>query len=103
MYIFECLIMMICPYPFYDTFVDVIPIGGLGLDDTHYLLGDLCFAFMFFRMFFFYRTVINYSDYTDAYSLKVCKQYGFTSGAFFAIKVKMITNPGMLVAYDFLS
>ena len=85
---------MICPYPFYDRFIPVIGISTLKLDeDVYYLLSDLCFAFMFFRLFFLYRTIINFSDHTDAYSLKICKQYGFTSGAFFALKVKMMTNP----------
>ena len=50
-----------------------------------------------------YRTIVNYSDENDAYSRKICKQYGFKSGAFFTIKVKLLTQPGLLVLTDFLS
>jgi hypothetical protein len=38
--------------------------------------------------------MINYGTYTDAYSRKLCKQYGFTSGVRFTLKVHMVTNPG---------
>ena len=75
----------------------------MDLTIVHYCWSDLFLAFMFVRLFFFYRTLVNYSDYTDAFSLKICKQYGFTSGAFFAVKVKFVTNPGMLVFCDFLA
>ena len=103
-YIFECFFMMICPNPFFDFFVGVIGING---DDNihtnqYYFLSDLFLALMFFRLFFFYRTLMNFSDHSDAYSIKICKQYGFTSGLYFALKVKMITNPLMLVFYDLL-
>ena len=66
-------------------------------------MNDFLLVFMFFRLFLFYRTAINFSVYTDAFSLKIYREYGFNAGLFFAIKVKMMMSPGWLVLYDFLS
>ena len=56
---------------------------------------------MFLRLVFLYRSMINYNIYTDAYSMKLCKLYGFSGGFRFSIKVKMLMNPGALVLFDF--
>lgn len=95
--------MMICPNPFFEKAMPVDASLANEIDDIVYCMSDLMLVVMFFRLFFLYRTIINFSEYTDAFSLKVCKQYGFNSGAFFAIKVKLITNPGVLVFVDFMA
>lgn len=58
---------------------------------------------MFFRLFFMYRSFINYSIYTDAYSKKVCKNYGFTSGVRFSYKCQLENHPGSFVMVLFTS
>jgi hypothetical protein len=37
-----------------------------------YMLGDFLFAFMFFRIYFLVRTIMNFSIYQDLYSRRVC-------------------------------
>ena len=101
-FFFECFVMMICPNPFYERYIITQTISENAYFQVYHL-NDFLLIFMFFRLFFCYRTAINYSVYTDAYSLKIYKQYGFTAGVFFAIKVKMMMRPGWLVLYDFLS
>jgi len=58
---------------------------------------------MFLRLFFMYRSFINYSIYTDAYSKKVCKNYGFTSGVRFSYKCQLENHPGTFVLVLFTS
>ena len=62
-------------------------------------LCDYLLAFMFLRIGFAMRTFVNFGTYTDAYSRKLCKQYGFTSGVRFTLKVHMVTNPGKSAIY----
>ena len=66
-----------------------------------YNINDILLVLMFFRIGFLYRTLINFNVYADAYSMKLCKLYGFSGGFRFSIKVKMLKNPGQLVLYDF--
>ena len=58
---------------------------------------------MLLRLFFIARTCINYSVYTDAYSKKLCRQYGFTSGVRFTLKVQCLMNPTYFVGTLFLA
>mmetsp|Transcript_34676 Transcript_34676/g.53137 ORF Transcript_34676/g.53137 Transcript_34676/m.53137 type:complete len:115 (-) Transcript_34676:1586-1930(-) len=48
---------------------------------------------MFVRILFIIRCALNYSNYTDAYSKKLCKSYGFASGIRFAFKCHFATHP----------
>ena len=66
-------------------------------------LCDYLLALMFFRIGFLMRTFINYGKYTDAYSRKLCKEYGFTAGVRFTLKVHMVTNPGKSAIYIVVS
>jgi hypothetical protein len=59
-------------------------------------------VFMFIRLFFVYRSIVNYSIYTDAYSRKVCKTYGFTSGVRFSYKCHLENHPGTFVFVIFI-
>lgn len=55
-----------------------------------YYLCDFILVFMFLRLMFLARSIMNYSIYTDAYSKKLCRNtYGFTSGNRFTLKVQM--------------
>jgi len=57
------------------------------------MLQDFILAFMFLRLLFLVRAVANYSIYTDAYSKKIARQYGFTSGVRFALKCHLTRHP----------
>lgn len=48
---------------------------------------------MWLRIFFLVRSIFNYSVYTDAYSKKLCRSYGFSAGVRFTMKCQIKTNP----------
>jgi hypothetical protein len=58
-----------------------------------YLGSDFILAFMWLRVFFLIRSVFNYSVFTDAYSKKLCRSYGFSAGVRFTFKCQIIVNP----------
>ena len=62
-----------------------------------YLLSEFLLAFMWLRIFFLIRSVFNYSIYTDPYSRKLCKSYGFTANVSFTMKCHILINPGKTV------
>jgi len=51
-----------------------------------YTLSDFLLAFMFLRMYFLVRTLLNFTVYADLYSKKVCAKYGFEGSTSFFIK-----------------
>ena len=65
-------------------------------------MSDFILAFMFLRIFFVLRSVFNYSIYTDAFSKKLCKSYGFTSGVRFTMKCHFAVHPGKTMFFLFL-
>lgn len=92
----ELLVLLICPLPFYETFV----YGRYTVKDTakdHFIvplfLSDYILAFMFLRLFFLTRCFFNYSSSTDAYFKKLCKTYGFNPGYRFTLKTHMTLYP----------
>ena len=97
----ELIVLLICPLPFWEHYVVVyyeIP-GNNGIFQLrcNYFVSDFILVFMFFRFFFLVRSVINYSIYTDAYSKKICLQYGFTSAYRFASKSHLAMSPATTV------
>ena len=55
---------------------------------SHYVL-----AFMFLRVYFVVKWILNQSFYTDAFSKKLCNEYGFYPGFRFVFKSKFIKSP----------
>lgn len=105
----QLYLILINPWPFYDRWYII----ESGLSETEasgkckgfYMiyLGDILFTLMFFRLFFVSRSLFNYSVYTDPYSKKLCRQqYGFGSGMRFAMRVGLITNPGLFALQWFI-
>lgn len=92
---------MISPMPFWEHYVTVyyqIPEdNGIYQLRCNYFVSDFILAIMFFRFFFLVRSIINYSIYTDAYSKKICLQYGFTSAYRFASKSHLNMSPATTV------
>ena len=82
-FISEIAILLISPIPYFDCYITII---GKGDFEVVYLLSEFLIAIMWFRLFFLIRSIFNYSIYTDAYSKKLCKSYGFTAGARFTLK-----------------
>jgi hypothetical protein len=70
---FELLILCIFPIPYYDWYFiieakDVI---------CTYIYSELIIVIMLLRLYFVFRALFNYSIFNDAYSKKLCNQYGF--------------------------
>jgi len=80
--ILEILILIISPIPFVEFYVTIEAKEG----PITYFFSDFLLALMFFRVFFVVRSIFNYSIYTDAYSKKLCKSYGFSAGVRFTFK-----------------
>lgn len=66
---------------------------------VQYLTSDFLFAFMFFRCYFLVKTIMNYTEYMELYSKKVCHKYGFTVTTSFCIKAMMLKKPGKTVFF----
>ena len=86
----EMIVLLLIPYPLYDTYV-------ISEDKNHkavvYLWSDLVFSLMFLRLYFVIRTGLNYGEYSDAFSKKICKSYGFEADFRFTFKCLYILNP----------
>jgi hypothetical protein len=83
----EILAICIFPYPFYDRFISVSVQSSQHPNlQIIYWLGDFFFAMMFLRIFFLFRTLDNFSLYSDAFSKQICKSYGFSSGLRFSVR-----------------
>ena len=64
-------------------------------------MSDFILAFMFLRIFFLCRSIFNYSIFTDPYSKKLCRSYGFTSGVRFTFKCYFEVHPEQTVVIVF--
>ena len=82
-FIIEIIILLMAPIPFFDAYVTLM---GKGNIEVVFLFSEFLLAMMWFRIYFLVRSIFNYSIYTDAYSKKLCKSYGFTAGARFTLK-----------------
>ena len=57
---------------------------------------------MFLRFYFVFKCYFNYSVYNDAFSKKLCKDYGFYPGFGFIMKTKFVKNPQSMLALLFV-
>ena len=96
---FEILLMCIFPWPFFDTYILFNYVDESNNLDivAEYLISDFFLAVMFIRVLFLYRSLLNYSLYTDAVTKQLCNQYGFTNSHKFALKCLFNIYPGTLV------
>lgn len=58
-------------------------------------------AFMWIRIYNLVRTILNGTVYMDAYSKKICNQYGFNPGVKFILKSLLKSNPEKTVSLIF--
>jgi hypothetical protein len=100
----EVLIILICPIPYYDFIIEIPAMNPskTGYVKVYYLFSDFILAFMFVRILFLLRAVINYSIFMDIYSKKLCKSYGFTANVRFAFKCFVRARPGLTVGVTLL-
>jgi len=92
--------LLVCPIPYYDKLIVINPINADNTSEkvqVYYLTSDFILAFMFIRVYFLVRAVINYSDFTDIYAKKLCINYGFTANVRYTFKCLLLTRPGMTI------
>ena len=89
-FIFEIIILLLCPIPYFDLY---IPISAKENQEVIYLLSEFLLAFMWIRVYFVVRCLFNYSIYTDAHSMKLCRFYGFPANVQFTFKCYILTKP----------
>lgn len=97
-FVFEMLILVIIPLPFYDKYITVICDNDV---EIVYLLSDFLLAFMFTRLYFFVRTAYNYSIFSDAFAKGVCKQYGLETTLVFKLRCFLSEYPNPTVLFFF--
>jgi len=89
-FLFEFTTLAIHPLPNYDAeyIFDIIDMLGSKskLVAVKYNLSDFLFAFMFMRIYFLIRTLLNFSIFSDLYSKRVCAKYGFEASTSFYVK-----------------
>ena len=56
---------------------------------------------MTLRVYFMYKAYFNYSFYNDAYSKKLCKDYGFNPSFGFILKTKFVKSPSYMLTILF--
>ena len=77
------------PLPFYDSYVIAHP-GCPAL----YLYSQVIVAFMWLRLYFLVRCILNYTcTYSGAYQKYLCWSFGFTSDTRFIIKCYIKNSP----------
>ena len=98
------------PLPFYERYLlisynhrEVASTNPKKNIVTSYFMSDFILAFMFMRIFFLCRSIFNYSIFTDPYSKKLCRSYGFTSGVRFTFKCFFVVHPEQTVFIVFSS
>ena len=64
---------------------------------VYYYLSDFLFAFMFLRVYFLVRTLLNFTVYSDLYSKKVCAKHGFEASTYFYIKALFVKRTGLII------
>ena len=88
--------------PFHDRYV-VINVYDPNKKQVIYFLNEFLLVLMSIRFYFLARNVLNYCDFLDAFSKKICRSYGFESGVFYTIKCLMVINAEKTVLYIFFS
>jgi hypothetical protein len=64
---------------------------------VRYMLSDFLFAFMFLRVYFVIRTLMNFSPYSEMHAKRICAKYQVDADTSFCIKALMKKNPGMTI------
>ena len=74
----EAIALLLCPIPYFDMIINIPAMDEsmVGYVNCYYLLSDFTLVFMFVRVIFLVRAVINYSIFMDIYSKKMCMSFG---------------------------
>ena len=95
----ELFLLALQPLPFYDSYITF----QCKKYTIVYLQSEILFVCMSVRIYFLIRCVLNYCEFMDAFSKKICRGYGFETGVKFTIKCQLIINPESTVMYIFFA
>ena len=99
----EILLLCLFPWPFYDKVIHLEDeYEGDKIVTYKQFMSDFFLASMIFRLFFIYRSVLNYSLYTDAFSKKLCQKFGFPNNLSFALKCLFKLYPTWTAFINFI-
>lgn len=100
-FMFEFVILAVHPLPYYDVQYDVPILNMLGdkseYQPVRYMLSDFLFAFMFLRVYFVIRTLMNFTSFSEMHSKRICAKYGVEANTSFCVKALMKKNAGMTI------
>jgi hypothetical protein len=94
----EVMMLMIVPIPFYDCYFTFYCEG----ENTVFFLSEFLLVIMFIRIYFLVRSALNYTQFRDPYTKKICSAYGFENSVLFTIKSNIEINPETTVTYIFI-
>lgn len=97
-FMLEIVMLSLVPIPGYDHFIIINCLGK----DTVYLLSEFMLVFMFCRIYFVVRSMLNYTQFMDPYAKKLCKSYGFENSILFTIKSNLMIQPEKTAALIFI-
>ena len=97
--LFELFLLALQPLPLYDSYITF----QCKKITVVYLLSEVLLVLMSVRIYFLIRCVLNYCEFMDAFSKKICRGYGFETGVKFTIKSMLIVNPESTVMYIFFA
>lgn len=91
--ILECLMVLVQPYPFLQG-VTYYETAMFANQKAEFKLNNFLISCMiFFRIYFYARSILALSFYTDPRSQRVCNIYGSDANYSFAIKALMLQSP----------
>ena len=102
-FLLEFLILIVFPYPSMRQLVTIQYTDYINFQSemVQQDFGDYLLVFMFLRVYFVFKCMSNYSVYNDAFSKRLCKDYGFYPGFSFIMKTHSTKNPRLMLALLF--
>ena len=91
--VLEIIAQCIFPWPKCDNIFFMPQYAASGVEYVPYFTSDMIMLFMFWRVYTVLRHMERYHEFTDMYSKKVCRTYGFKPGRMFTIKIELLKNP----------
>lgn len=86
---FECLLLLVIPIPFFDSYIFI----QAKKETCCYLLSEVLYGFMWYRIYYLFRYFVDQSIYMDAISKKTCNQYNIETGVKFIVQTWINMNP----------
>lgn len=87
---------VIFPWPGFDFIFWMPQYKQSGIGYVPYFSSDFIMLFMFWRVYTVLRHFERYHAYTDSYSKKICRLFGFFPGRMFTLKIELVRSPARM-------